>query len=244
MGEANMKIWKSLGLVPQTIIIFLATALAMTIYEFLKELAFKGTLNPWESHSITVIVTAIIATVASLIMRKRTFSLEDELRIAAVTFESREGMMVTDSHSVILRVNHAFTEITGYTSEEAVGKTLRLLHSGRHDADFYAEISKSLLRTGSWEGEIYSRRKNGEVYPERLSITAVKSEAQAGTHYVTRMTDLTQRKQADAKIAEQLDELRCCNAINKERETRILEVQHEVNELLREAGQPPRYRSE
>lgn len=172
----------------------------MAAYEFLKELIFKNTLSPWASHSTTIIVTSLFATVASLIMRKWIISLEDKLRIAAIAFETQEGMMITDAQSVILRVNHAFTEITGYTTEEAVGQTPRLLKSGRHDAAFYAAMWESLHRTGAWQGEIWNRRKNGEVYPEQLTITAVKGGNGELTHYVATMNDITMRKQAEEKI--------------------------------------------
>jgi diguanylate cyclase (GGDEF)-like protein/PAS domain S-box-containing protein len=125
---------------------------------------------------------------------------EKELRIAAIAFESQEGMMVTDVDSVILRVNHAFTGITGYTTEEAVGQTPRLLKSGRQDTPFYAAMWKSIQRNGSWQGEIWNRRKNGEVYPEQLTITAVKGEAGEITHYVATLHDITLRKTAEEKI--------------------------------------------
>jgi len=113
---------------------------------------------------------------------------EEGLRIAATAFESHDGMVITDANGVILRVNRAFTEITGYAAEEAVGQTPKLLQSGRHDSAFYAKMWESIKRTGTWNGEIWNRRKNGEEYPERLSITAVKENSGEVTHHVARCT--------------------------------------------------------
>ena len=87
---------------------------------------------------------------------------EEELRIAATAFESQLGMMVTNENRVILRVNQAFTDITGYGAHEAVGQTPRMLSSGRHDAAFYAVMWEEIKGRGSWQGEIWNRRKNGE----------------------------------------------------------------------------------
>ena len=98
---------------------------------------------------------------------------ETELRIAAAAFESQEGIFITDANGVILKVNHAFTKITGYSAEEAIGQTPRLLKSGRHDTAFYAALWESIISTGIWCGEIYNRRKNGEICPQALNITAV-----------------------------------------------------------------------
>jgi diguanylate cyclase (GGDEF)-like protein/PAS domain S-box-containing protein len=125
---------------------------------------------------------------------------EAELRIAAIAFEAQEGMMIADANHVILRVNHAFTEITGYTAEEAVGQTPEMLNSDRHNAAFYAAICQSVQQNGSWQGEIWSRRKSGEVYPEQLTITAVSGEAGEITHYVTNMYDITLRHAAELQI--------------------------------------------
>ena len=124
----------------------------------------------------------------------------DDLRIAATAFESQESLMITDSDGVILRVNQAFTESTGYTPEEAVGKTPRLLKSGRHDTGFYRMMWETLLRTGKWQGEIWDRRKNGEIYPKLLTITAVKGNNGLVTHYVGSHIDITERKMAEEKI--------------------------------------------
>ncbi len=125
---------------------------------------------------------------------------EAELRIAAIAFESRDGMMITDANNVILQVNHAFTKITGYAAEEAIGQTPHLLSSDRHDADFYAALWQSIRRNGSWQGEIWNRRKNGEVYPEELTVTEVRGEAGEVTHYVATLNDITQRKMAEEQI--------------------------------------------
>lgn len=125
---------------------------------------------------------------------------EIELRLAAVAFESQESMMITDANSVILRVNKAFTETTGYEANELIGQTPNLLKSGRHNAEFYAEMWETLLRTGSWQGEIYDRRKNGEIYPKYLTISAVKADDGNISHYVGTHLDITVSKAAAAKI--------------------------------------------
>ena len=130
-------------------------------------------------------------------LRKLT---EAKLHIAAVAFESQEGMLITDANGVILKVNQAFTDMTGYTSEEAIGQTPRLLKSGRHDAAFYDAMWEDIQRTGTWQGEIWDRRKNGEVYPKLLTISAVKVNDGAVTHYVGSHIDITERKAAEQKI--------------------------------------------
>jgi diguanylate cyclase (GGDEF)-like protein/PAS domain S-box-containing protein len=125
---------------------------------------------------------------------------EAELRIAAVAFESQEILMITDANGVILRVNQAFTDNTGYTAEEAIGQTPRLLKSGRHDREFYRAMWDSIDRTGAWEGEIWDRRKNGEIYPKWLTISAVKAANGVVTHYVASHIDITARKAAEEEI--------------------------------------------
>jgi diguanylate cyclase (GGDEF)-like protein/PAS domain S-box-containing protein len=132
----------------------------------------------------------------------RRQQVEADLRISAVAFESQEAMLVTDADSVILRVNHAFTEITGYTTEEVVGQTPRLLKSDRHNADFYLEMWESIRRTGGWQGEIWDRRKDGEVYPKWLTISAVRNGDGVVTHYIGTHYDITERKKAEEKIRE------------------------------------------
>jgi len=125
---------------------------------------------------------------------------ESDLRIAATAFEAQEGMSITDEKGIIIRVNRAFTNITGYTADEAIGKTNKLMKSGRHDANFYTAMWESINKTGLWEGEIWNRRKNGEVYPEHLTITAVKNVDGVVTNYVSTLTDITLTKAAEDEI--------------------------------------------
>ncbi|MEA3130916.1 MAG: hypothetical protein QOF46_2711, partial [Paraburkholderia sp.] len=127
---------------------------------------------------------------------------ETELRIAAVAFDSQEPMMITDANAKILRVNSAFTECTGYTAAEIVGQTPRLLQSGRHGAAFFREMWDAIHRTGGWQGEIWDRRKNGEVYPKWLTISAVMREDGVVSHYVGTHHDITERKIAEERIKE------------------------------------------
>jgi diguanylate cyclase (GGDEF)-like protein/PAS domain S-box-containing protein len=123
--------------------------------------------------------------------RKRV---QENLQIAAVAFESREGIMITDPDQRILRVNRSFTEITGYDANDVKGKTPRLLRSGRHDETFYDDLTAVLHKDGSWQGEIWNRRKNGEEFLEYLIITAVKGSDGVVTHYVGAFTDITERR--------------------------------------------------
>jgi diguanylate cyclase (GGDEF)-like protein/PAS domain S-box-containing protein len=125
---------------------------------------------------------------------------EAELRVAAAAFESQEGMLVTDASTTIMRVNRAFTDITGFTAADVVGQTPRLFKSGRHDAAFYAGMWRDLARTGEWRGEIWNLHKSGTVYPEWLTITAVKGDHGDVTHYIGTLIDITQRKSAEAVI--------------------------------------------
>ena len=125
---------------------------------------------------------------------------ENELRIAAIAFESQEGMLVTDRETVILRTNQAFTRITGYDAHEVVGKRAQLLASGHHDRAFFEAMWASLAETGEWKGEVWNRCKNGEVSLHFMSITAVKDDRGEVTHYVGTLSDITQRAKAAREI--------------------------------------------
>lgn len=141
--------------------------------------------------------TQYIAIRADITERKMA---DKHLRIAAAAFDSHEAIMITDVHSCIIRVNQAFQDITGYSSEDVIGKNPRILNSGRQDKKFYAAMWKQLLETGSWTGEIWDKRKNGQIYPKWLTITAVKDDAGETTEYVAIFSDITSRKKAEEEI--------------------------------------------
>ncbi|UOA09454.1 EAL domain-containing protein [Methylobacter sp. S3L5C] len=130
-------------------------------------------------------------------IRKRA---EDELRIAATAFQIQEGMMVTDAKGILLRVNNAFTTITGYLAQEVLGKNPRFLNSGRHDVTFYKHMWNTVNNSGTWSGEIWNRRKSGEVYPEYLTIISVKDNYGEVINYVATLTDITMSKVAAEEI--------------------------------------------
>lgn len=120
--------------------------------------------------------------------------------IAATAFEAQEGIMIADANKVILRVNRAFTEITGYTAEEAVGQKTNLLKSGLHDKAFYGRMWSAIHREGTWHGEIWNKRKDGVIYPEKLTITAVKDSDGEVTNYIGMFADIAEAKAAEDKI--------------------------------------------
>ena len=126
--------------------------------------------------------------------------IQQELRIAAKAFESLHGIMVTDAKGIILRVNQAFTDLTGYSAGDAVGRTPAMLKSGRHDQAFYADMWRQLAATGAWYGEIWDRRKNGEIFPKWQTISAVRGLDGQITHYVAAFTDISESKAAEDEI--------------------------------------------
>ena len=123
------------------------------------------------------------------------------LRQAAAAFDNAaEGVVITDATQTILAVNRAFTHVTGYSADEAIGLTPRLLKSGLHDSAFYEAMWTSLATTGRWRGEVWNKRKDGSIYPEFLNITAVKDEDGTPTHYVALFSDITAAKESEARF--------------------------------------------
>ena len=124
-----------------------------------------------------------------------------ELKLTNAVFETtREGIVVTDSEERIVRVNPAFTRITGYPPEEVVGNTPRLLKSGRHERDFYQAMWTALEQQGHWEGELWNRRKSGEIYPELMSISALPAEDDQVAHYVGVFADISRLRQSESEL--------------------------------------------
>jgi diguanylate cyclase (GGDEF)-like protein/PAS domain S-box-containing protein len=138
--------------------------------------------------------------IASIIDNTERDLAEEQLLVATATFETNEGILVTDAHANIVRVNNAFQEITGYSQEEVVGKNPRILSSGRHDPDFYQGMWHQLLKIGTWSGELWNKRKNGTIFPIWLSITAIINTTGKVVKYVAVFNDLSKRKQAEEDI--------------------------------------------
>ncbi len=163
------------------------------------QLSFDGEVREFDAK-ITVLVdtenrnTGFLAVVRDVTESKIQ---EAELRIASTAFETHLGITITDDRGVILRANKAFTRITGYEEHEVVGKTPAVLQSGLQDRSFYKNFWARVKEAGSWEGEIWNRKKNGEVYAEWLTVTAVRGESGQVLNYVGTFHDITRRKEAE-----------------------------------------------
>jgi len=126
---------------------------------------------------------------------------EENMRISAQVYESTvEGIVITDPAANIVSVNPAFSRITGYNAEEVIGKNPRILKSGKHDEAFYREMWNRLLTEGQWSGEIWNKRKNGELYAQQVSISAVKDNNGKLTEYVAVTFDITEQKRKEEII--------------------------------------------
>ena len=126
---------------------------------------------------------------------------EARIRLAArIIARSNEGIVITDAERRIVEVNAAFTKITGYTRDEALGRNPNFLSSGRHDRAFYQTMWESIHCSGFWQGEIWNRRKSGECYPEWLSVSAIRDDTGTTCHYVATFSDITEAKAAEARI--------------------------------------------
>jgi diguanylate cyclase (GGDEF)-like protein/PAS domain S-box-containing protein len=158
-----------------------------------------------DGHEIDIEVSAtlmrdtqqIVAFCRDISARKRS---EEALRVAAAVFETHDAIVITDAHANIISVNSSFSEITGYAAGEVIGKNPRIMSSGRQDKAFYAAMWKQILESGSWAGEIWDKRKNGEIYPKWLTITAVKNERGETAQYVAIFSDITVRKHKEELI--------------------------------------------
>ena len=143
-------------------------------------------------------VLGITGYVRDITARKKS---EEQMRLTAKIFEnSHDSIIVTDTGGTIISVNPAFTQITGYRAEEVVGKNPRLLNSGKQSKEFYAEMWRTLVEKGYWNGEIWNRRKDGGSYAGRLSISALRDEHGRVTHYVGATSDITEFKLAQDRV--------------------------------------------
>ncbi|AUN94624.1 EAL domain-containing protein [Pseudazoarcus pumilus] len=150
------------------------------------------------SASDESVLRIVAAGISAAIERKLAL---DSLRRAAAVFEStRDGIVITDLHGFIVAINRAYTEITGFTEAEALGRKSSLLRSERQGERFYRELWQSLRERGHWQGEVWNRRKDGEVGPTWLSISTVRDAHGNATQYVGVMTDISQLKNSEAEL--------------------------------------------
>ena len=158
---------------------------------------FWGHLNGRALVDAQNLRLGLVGVIADIDARKRD---EEKLKLAASVFShAREGITITAADGTIIDVNDAFTRITGYCREEVLGKNPRVLKSEHHEPAFYATMWRELIDNGFWNGEIWNRRKNGELFPEMLTISAVR-EGDTTLHYVALFTDITPMKQQEAQL--------------------------------------------
>lgn len=143
-------------------------------------------------------ISGAVATFLDISERKRN---EERLHQAAIVFDStNEAIMITDADNRIINVNRAFTEITGYQSYELIGKDPKVLQSEKHNDAFYKEVSNRLNKTGQWRGEIWDRRKNGEVFPVWENISVVKDKNDRAVNYVSVFSDISMIKESEQRL--------------------------------------------
>jgi len=172
------------------LVLLLAVALGLGVFLLLTAIRLRKTTLAVADTNVE-----LNATVAAL------RSAEAELtRYATVFTSSSEGMLITDAAGTIIAANPAFSRITGYTLDEVIGHSPGLLNSGRQDAGFYRRMWSAINSRGQWQGEIWNRRRNGSIYPEWLSISAVHGEDGKVLNYIGIFSDITERKEAEARI--------------------------------------------
>jgi len=160
---------------------------------------YLAAVGKWFSFSIYSPAPGEFVVVSDDITERKMA--EDALRQAATVFESsHDCVAITDLDGRILAVNRSFLKTTGYTEAEVLGRNPSILRSGRHKKDFYQSMWASIDADGYWQGEIWNRRKNGEIYPEWLTVSAVHNTRGETTHYVGVFSDLSQLKQSEAQL--------------------------------------------
>lgn len=164
--------------------------------------------------------------------RRRT---DADLRIAASAFQCQEGMIITDAELRILRTNHSFSRIMGYSNEEVVGQKTTFMRSNRHPDSYYENAWRTAREQGMWADEVWHRRKNGEVFPQWLTATAVKDERGNITNFVVTHTDISYRKQKEAEL--QASQLAQRDALVREVHHRIKNNLQGISGLLRQFAQ-------
>jgi diguanylate cyclase (GGDEF)-like protein/PAS domain S-box-containing protein len=158
-------------------------------------LSFTDILGLLEHDQVSHLEQVLRDREQALIESQRSLRLSKQVIDATL-----DGVVITNSEGIIESINPAFTKLTGYSPEEAIGQTPALLKSGRHDEAFYQELWRSLRETGHWQGEVWNRRKSGEIYPEWLTITEVRDELGGEHKFAGVFSDISERKESEQKI--------------------------------------------
>ena len=178
---------------------------------YLLLLAAKGedSFNADTLQIINRMTGALLFAFQKLEMEVQERKNKEELEILASAFETHEAVIITDVTGRIIKVNKAFSRITGYYPQEVIGRTPAIMKSGKHDKTFYMQMWDTIRKEGHWQGEIYNRRKNGEIYPELLFITAIRNNDGEVSHYIAHFFDITHLKKAleDARYQAEHDPL-------------------------------------
>ena len=133
-------------------------------------------------------------------IQQKDIKLQQELKITSKAFDSHEAITIANGQGNIIKVNSAFTKITGYKPDEVIGKNPSVLKSGKHDKEFYENMWKEIKERGYWQGEIYNKRKNGDIYPELLSISAIKDEKGIITNFIAHFLDISDIKEVQKNL--------------------------------------------
>ncbi len=191
------------------------TACAVFVFEVAMHVLHPA-MTIWTSHfaTITFVTTVVVALsfvfhqgversqrelIAESAERRR--AADERLLLQAAALEAAANTIVlTDAQGTILRVNPAFTQMTGYAAEEAIGNNPRLLKSGKQDAEFYAVLWNTITAGNIWRGEIINRKKDGSLYTEEMTIAPVRSDTGQISHYIAIKQDITQRKLAEQAL--------------------------------------------
>ncbi len=166
------------------------------------DVRFRSVEGPYRLLSCAINMSSDTRTIyiAALDVTDRD-AVEESLRLSASVFTSAtEGITITDKTGTIIDVNNAFSVITGYARDEIIGKNPRVLQSGLQDKNFYKNMWSCIAEQGFWRGEVWNRRKNGELFPQLLTISAVRDESQEVSHYIGMFSDISRIKQNETKL--------------------------------------------
>jgi len=166
---------------------------------------------------------------------------EERRKLWRAIEHSPASVVVTDLSGTIEYVNPKFSEVTGYTAEEAIGQNPRVLKTGDHPPEFYRELWDTILAGNEWHGEFCNRKKNGEIFWEHASISPIRDAQGKVTHFVAVKEDITERRRDEETLGERTEELEAFNEAMVDREDRVIELKEEVNRLARKLGREAPY---